>query len=121
MGFPYGGAYLGQKLEGFNLNPSGQPNAFLGSTSRGISIPWNVNIPSGGNGPWNMNTNWSYHSQISGNALGGYPPTNPSTISRGNPTPPTTTLPTGIPSINPVLNSSSMGIRSNQYFGNPTP
>ena len=57
MGFPYGRDYLGQNLQGFNLNPFGQPNACLGSTSRGNSTPWNGNISSGGNGPWNMNTN----------------------------------------------------------------
>ena len=49
MGFPYGGAYQGQNLQGVNLNPFVQPNTCLGSTSRGNSTPWNGNIPIGGN------------------------------------------------------------------------
>ena len=93
MGFPYDGAHQGQKLQGFNLNHFFQLNTCLGSTSRGNSTPWNGNIPSGGNGPWNMNTNWSNHLQMSGNVPRVYPPTHTSTMSRGNPTPPTTTMP----------------------------
>ena len=116
MGFPYGGDHQGQNLQGFNLNPFGKPNTCLGSTSRGKSTPWTSNIPSGGNGPWNMNTNWINHLQMSGNVLVGYPPTNPSTMSMGKPTPPTTTMPRGIPPINIVSNSSGMRPRSNQSF-----
>ena len=41
---------------------------------------------------------------MSGNVSGGNPPTNPSTMSRGKPTPPTTTMPGGIPCMNLVLN-----------------
>ena len=67
MGFPNVGAYQGHKLQGVNLNPFGQPKTCLGSTSRGNSTPWNGNIPSGGNGHWNMNTNWRNYPQMSGN------------------------------------------------------
>ena len=43
-------------------------------------------------------------------------------MSRGNPTPPTTTMPWGIPLINPVSNMIGMGLGiSNQYFGNLPP
>ena len=121
MCFPYGGVNQGQNSQGVNLSPFIQTNPCLGSTSGGNPTLWNGNIPSGGNGPWNMNTNWRNHPQMSGNVSGGYPPTNPSTISRGNPTPPTTTMPGGIPPMNLVLSSSSMGFRSNQYFGNLPP
>ena len=121
MGFPYGGVNQGQNLKGVNLNPLSQTNPCLGSTSGGNPTLWNGNIPSGGNGPWNMNTNWRNHSKMSGNVPGGYPPTNPSTISGGNPTPPTNTMLRGIPPMNPVLKSSSIGFRSNQSFGNLPP
>ena len=116
MGFPYGGDYQGQNLQAVNVNPFGQPNTCLGSTSRWKSTPWNGNIPSGGNGPWNMNTNWRNHPQMSGNAPRDYPPTNPCTMFGGNPTPPTTTMLGGIPPINPMLNWSSMYIRGHQSF-----
>ena len=56
---------------------------------------------------------------MSGNVSGGNPPTNPSTMSRGNPTPPTTTMLAGIPHINPIPNMSGMGLRSNQSSRNP--
>ena len=121
MGFPYGGPYQGQNLQGVNLNPFRQYNTSLGSTSRGNSTSWNGNIPSGGNGPWNINTNWSHHPQMGGNVPGGYPPTNPSTMFGGNPTPPMNTMSGGIPRMNHVLNSSSMGIESSQSFRNLPP
>ena len=38
MGFPYGGAYQGKKLQGVILNAFFQPNTCLGSTYRGNSI-----------------------------------------------------------------------------------
>ena len=39
MGFPYGGAHKGQKLQGVNLNIFGQHNTCLCSTSIGNSTP----------------------------------------------------------------------------------
>ena len=33
LGFPYGGAYQGQNLQGVNLNPFGQPNTCIGLTT----------------------------------------------------------------------------------------
>ena len=80
MGFPYGGVNKGKKLQGVNLNPFSQTNPCLGSTSRGNPTLWNGNIPRGENGPWNVNTNWRNHPQMSGNVPGAYPPANLSTM-----------------------------------------
>ena len=121
MVFPYGGAHQGQSLQGIILNHFGQPTTCLGYTSRGSSTPWNGNIPTGGNGPLNMNSNWSNHLQMSGNALVGYPPTNPSTLSGGNSTPQTTTMSGEIPPINPIPNISGIGLGSNQSSGSLLP
>ena len=51
MGFPYGGVNQGQNIQGINLNSFSQTNP------GGNPTLWNGNIPSGGNGPCNMNTN----------------------------------------------------------------
>ena len=36
-----------QMVAGGYQNPLGTPTSFLGSTSRGNPLPWNINIPGG--------------------------------------------------------------------------
>ena len=65
-------------------NPVGTPNSFLGSTSGGNPLSWNVHIPSKNNASQKTNANWNYPSPMGGNAPEGYPLIYPSTIPRGN-------------------------------------